>query len=411
MKNTLHKILSIYFILQTAVCIGQMQQYDFKRELNGINAQWHTITLPDEVFGKTKHNLNDIRIYGIKPNKDTIEAPYLLKVSKDKVTDNNVRFNLINTAQTRHGYYFIFEVPSLETINQINLFFKQQNFDWRVQLEGSQDLNQWFTIIKDYRILSIVNEVSNFQFTKLLFPHSKYRYFRLLVESEEKSELTTAEVLQHQTIAGTFNNYYISKWTVNENNSTKQSEIDIELAKPLPVSHIKIDVKDKFDYYRPIEIKYLSDSVKTEKGWKYEYRTLFSGTMHSLEKNEFVWSNVTTQQLKVYITNQNNQALNIHAVEVKGYVHELLARFTEPATYYLVYGHKSGSKPVYDINYFADKIPQNLTALTLGEELVIDKEKTLGTEPLFKNKLWLWCIMGLIVLVLGWFSLKMMKSE
>jgi hypothetical protein len=66
---------------------------------------------------------------------------------------------------------------------------------------------------------------------------------------------------------------------------------------------------------------------------------------------------------------------------------------------------------VYDINRFADKVPVELTTLNLGDEQLIKKREIPLTEPLFKNKTWLWLIMGLIIIVLGWFSIRMMKNN
>ena len=40
---------------------------------------------------------------------------------------------------------------------QIKLSFKQENFDWKVKLEGSNDNKVWFTVVTDYRILAIKN--------------------------------------------------------------------------------------------------------------------------------------------------------------------------------------------------------------------------------------------------------------
>jgi hypothetical protein len=31
--------------------------------------------------------------------------------------------------------------------------------------------------------------------------------------------------------------------------------------------------------------------------------------------------------------------------------------------------------------------------------------------PLFKNKAWLWAIMIIIILILGWFSVRMLKTK
>ncbi|HIN40210.1 MAG TPA: DUF3999 family protein [Flavobacteriales bacterium] len=410
MKLTV-KTLACILLLLGSYAYGQIDQYSFKRELNGITDQWHKLTLPDVIFGKVLHDLSDIRIFGITAGNDTIEVPYLIQLTSEEILSKEINFKIVNTSHNEKGYYFTFEIPTDEPINQIKLDFKQKNFDWILQLEGSQNQQEWFTIIEDYRILSINNELTDFQFTKISFQNSKYHFFRLLIGSKEKPNLTVAKISQNEVTDGTFRIYTIKKAKTNDHKKTKQTEIAVDLALPVSVSHIKIGIKDTFDYYRPITIKYLTDSINTEQGWKYNYRTLTSGTLNSIEENEFRINNVILRNLIVLIHNNDNQPLSIGEIEVKGYVHELVARFTEPASYFLTYGNNNARKPQYDIDRFTNKIPEEITMLDLGDEQKIDKEELSVIEPLFKNKTWLWLIMATIILLLGWFSFNMIRKN
>lgn len=390
---------------------GQFNQYNYKRELSGIKDQWNKIVLPDEIYGQVTSDLSDFRIYGLSKNNDTIEAPYILKIAEDKISEKEISANQINQSNNNKGYYWTFEVPAGNTVNQLNLEFIEQNFDWKATLDGSQNLREWFTIARDYRILSIKNDLVDFQFTKVDFTDSKYRYYRMLIKSDKQPELVTAKITLNDIVKGDFVNYAIKTIKVNENKEDKHTEIDIDLKSAVPVSKLKIFVNDKFDYYRPITIKYPADSFKTEQGWKYRYSTLASGMLNSLETNEFRFNSTILKKLKITIDNQNNVPLKIDSFVVKGYFHELIGRFTEPATYFLVYGNKLAAKPNYDIDHFADKIPFNLQKLTLGSEQFNEKEATHKQMPLFQNKIWLWAIMAIIIVLLGWFSLTMIRKK
>ncbi|MCK5440335.1 MAG: DUF3999 family protein [Maribacter sp.] len=405
------KSYTSFLLLLCSYSYGQMEQYDYKRELKGISEQWHTMILPNNFFGRVSQNLSDIRIFGITANNDTVESPYLLRLATEKISRKEVAFKTLNASHNDKGFYFTFEIPTTEPINQIKLEFKQPNFDWRLKLEGSLNQQEWFTIIENYRILSIKNEITDFRFTTLTFPSSKYRFFRLLIDSKEKPELAAARIAQSEITDGIFKKYPIKKTYTKENKQLKQTEIDIELQFAVPISHINIGITDTFDYYRPITIKYLSDSLETEQGWKYNYSTLASGTLNSIDENEFTFSSTTLQKLKIIIRNQDNQALTLDSIKAKGYVHKLVARFTEPATYFLTYGNNNVSKPKYDIKQFENKIPETLTTLDLGDEQSIEKTKFSKTDPLFKNKTWLWTVMTAIILLLGWFSVKMIRNK
>lgn len=404
------KISAVFLILFCTFSYGQLDQYNYKRELQGITAPWHKVILPEEIFGKVSNNLSDIRIFGITAAKDTIEAPYLLKLKAEKIVAKDVNFKFLNTTQNEKGYYFTLEVPSEDAINQLKLDFNIQNFDWKLTLEGSQNQQEWFTVVDDYRILSIKNAATDYQFTNVTFPSAKFRFFRLLVKSQENPEMVNVKATYNVVNNGGFVDYTIANIKTIQDKEEQKTTLEIDLKSAVAVSSLQIKVKDTFDYYRPISIQYVADSVKTEQGWNYLYETLISKTLSSVEKNEIKFESTILKKLKISISNQDNEPLNIESITVKGTIHELLVRFTEPAAYFLTYGNKKATKPNYDIERFDSKVPDTLTVLTLGNEQKIDKKDT-TKAPLFKNKMWLWLLMGIIILVLGWFSIKMMGKK
>lgn len=405
------RICSCLLFLVCRYAVAQMGAYDYARELKGVSGQWHKIELPNDIFGKTLYNLNDIRIYGLTPDKDTIEVPYLLQLAADKTGEKEVPFKMLNASSSSKGYYFTFQALTDNPVNEISLTIRQPNFDWRIDLEGSQDQSEWFTIIRDYRILSIKNELTDFTFTKLHFPLSKYRYFRLFFNSREKPMLSGVTIAKKEIQEGAFRIFPVSKLNITNDKKTKQTEIEIGLPMPVPVSRLRISVKDTIDYYRPVSIQYIRDSIKTEKGWLYDYGILTSGILNSMEEAALECNSTVVQNLKVVIDNRDNLPLTIDTVRIEGYVHKLLVRFTEDARYVLVYGNSKAEKPSYDLGFFTDKIPAALTALVLGDEQKRQKELPVMPEPLFKNKAWLWAVMVVIIVLLGWFSLKMIRGK
>ncbi|MGB4774302.1 MAG: DUF3999 family protein [Daejeonella sp.] len=399
-----------FFLFYSLISIGQIKEYNYKRELKGVADTWHKIILPDELFGKVSPDFADLRIFGITEKKDTVEAPFLLQLSEEKATQKEIQFKLINQSGNQNGYYYTFEIQSSEPVNQVVLDFKQQNFDWKIIVEGSQNQQEWFTIAEDYRILSIKNQLTDYQFTKLTFPDAKYRFLRLLIKSKEKPDLLSAKIAEQKVVNGVYKTYQAKAVKTIQERKLKQTVIDVELPASVPVSYLKLAVHNTFDYYRPISIEYLVDSVKTQKGWIYNFNTITSGMLSSVEKNEFKFVNTISGKIRIIITNDDNEPLRIDSITVKGNVHTLLARFTQPAKYYLVYGNKGASKPYYDIEQFTDKIPANLTELSIGNEQKIINGLIPGSAPLFQNKVWLWVVMGLIIILLGWFSIRMISK-
>ena len=406
----LHKITSILLICFHATLFGQMQEYGFQRDLTGIAHEWHAVMIPSEMFSHLKQDLTDVRIYGISEENDTIEAPYILKINGPTTDQTIVNFKLINESKTENGYYYTFEIPTKVAINSIKLQFNRTNFDWRVHLEGSHNQKEWFTIKDNYRILAIKNAQTDYKFTTLTFPDSKYAYYRIKVGSKEHPAFKKASIKQINKNEGIVIAYQITSFTTEESNAKKQSISYLEFEHPVPLSQLKFNIANKQDYYRNMSIEYLVDSIQTDKGWKHNYRKLASGTLNSMDDNSFDIHTRIVQNIKVIIENNDNEPVTISSIEAKGYVHQLTARFNKPATYYLAYSNAKALRPKYDITRFQENIPQTLTPLTLGAQVKIKGKNVAQQAPLFENETWLWAIMIVVVLVLGLFTYKMFSG-
>ncbi|WP_298952629.1 DUF3999 family protein [uncultured Nonlabens sp.] len=404
------KLFTVLTLLVSVISFAQLKEYNYKRSLDPVKEDWHSITVPDDVFSKVSPSLNDMRIYGISTSLDTIEVPYILKIHKEKAISQKHPFEIINTSKTDKGFYFTFRLDAPTSINNIQLSFKDTNFDWKVNLEGSHDLKQWFTILENYRILDIHNTTSVYTFTDLVLPESSYRYFRVLVRSDQQPVLEYALISMDKLIDGDVVKHRVKTMKLKEDKSTKSSVFEFELENKVPVSSIKLHVDANYDYFRTINISYLSDSIHTEKGWRYNYRNISTATLNSLESNDFKINKTIAQKFRISVLNGDNQSLDITSVAVKGYKHELIARFTQPADYVLAYGNEAGYRPNYDIRKFKNTIPAQLTSLGLGEEVTIDKIKPTEVSPLFENEWWLWVVMGIVITLLAGFTFKMLSN-
>lgn len=416
MKFKILIFFSLIIVLNSFGQINQSQEierdYNYKSELTGIKNGWNKIILPNEVFKDVEPSLNDIRIFGITKQLDTVEAPYILYRQKDEIIDQWVLFKMINQVKNDRGYFYTFEVKQANDVNYVKLDFGQQNFNWRINFEGSNDQDEWFSIVEDYRLVGIKNNLTDYKFSDISFPATRYKYYRLQIKDSKTKPIINSSFLQLKKITkGIYRDFPVENLTNKENKKNKTTIIEFNLEQPVPVSALEINVQNDFDYYRKITVQYLSDSLKIEKGWKYNYRDLTTSILNSIEPNVIKFRSKTLQKIRLIIDNQDNQPLTINQVLVKGYKHHLITRFSEPANYFLAYGNPKAKKPNYDIVNFTNNIPSLLDELKLGSIEKIDKTPPFKQEPLFTNKLWLYGIMVVIIFLLGWFSLKMVQTD
>lgn len=390
---------------------AQTNPYRYKRELKGVNTKWHSFAIPNDVFKNAQSGLADLRIFGVK-GKDTVEVPYILEQSADQVTDRETTFNIINQSSNANGFFYTFQASTAASINQIKLSFKQENFDWKVKLEGSNDNKEWFTVLNDYRILSIKNSNTDYKFTQLDFATAKYSYFRLAIKANEQPQLNAAKILKTDTLKGVYAAVPYKSYQLANDTATKQSIINVDLTNPAHLSYLKINAQSDFDFYRTLKIEYATDSFKTEKGIQYNYAPLFDGTISSLETPEFNFTSTFVSRLKITIENNDNKPLRLTSIDLRGPVYELVGRFDDATlSYALYYGNKEVNAPDYELKNFENKIPMQVTSLAVGtaqNNPAFTAEKV--KAPLFENKLWLWCLMGVIIALLGFFGYKMLRS-
>jgi len=273
MNRPTKTILTI-FLFTSGIVFGQMNNYTYKRLLSGINAQWHSIRIPDDIYGKVANDLSDIRIYGLTSKNDTVEAPFIIRRSEEENLSKTINFKLINLSSTEAGYFYTFDVPGGTIINRMNLNLGRSNFDLTVRIEGSQDQLNWYTIIDKYRIVGLSNTETEFAYTDISFSDSKYRYLRLFIPGKEDPKVTSASLTLQQTTNSRFRTFEVK--SINRLEESTQTIIELNIGKKLPVSRLRFNIKEKIDYFRPLRIEYASDSVETEMGWLVNYSTLIS---------------------------------------------------------------------------------------------------------------------------------------
>jgi hypothetical protein len=402
-----NKILVAALVLLTCASLyAQRNDFSFKRKVTAVQREgWHAITLHPEIFIHCNRDLGDLRLYTIT-GKDTTAVPYLLKKRITEVREQEAELAAINKSKKGDELYMTFELPKDLKVNFISLDFEETNYFAFVTIEGSHDKKEWFQVRENQRIFSLDNSVDSYEYSLVNFPIADYKYLRVRVRSDKKLTFERA-VFRHQQVKEGKYNIIPSAWTTKEVKSTRQSVIDISLRHYQPLGNLRIETDNSNNYYRYCEIAVLTDSIKTEKGWVKNYMTINEGYLTSYMPNEFSLKDHQARELRLTINNLDNAPLKITGVKVDGPVVELIANI-KPDTY-LFYGDRLLSAPVYDLTYFEEKIPAVPANATLGQEESISAPPT-KISALFENKFWLWGIMIAVIGLLGFFTVRMMKS-
>ncbi|MCP9767612.1 DUF3999 family protein [Lacihabitans sp. LS3-19] len=385
-------------------------QFQYKRKILGIENEWQKIDLPVDIHEKTVGNFNDIRIIGIKNIKDTIEMPFLFS---NKIPPNeSVNFNIINTSKSGGEYFFTLESKKPKEINQINLKFGNANFEWNADFQGSDDLINWFEILEEIRLVGLKNEEANFQFSKLKFAKSKFRYYRTKIKTNVQPNLISATYDEFSQKFDETQKTNVINLKTQQNSLKKQTIIEAELDFKSPINSLKIELDKPVDYLRNITIEYEEIHYDKKQNPSKIFQTAYNGSISSLKKNVVSFETLISKKIRLTIYNTDNQALNIKNIELFGPKNIIIARFQDPTLeYYLVYGNSKISKPNYDLINFSDKIPIEISNSELGKE-EINLQLLESNKTAFNfSKYLIWCILFIILLVVAWFSIQMLKEK
>lgn len=402
------KRYSIILIGLANICFGQIKDFAYQKDiLNGVEG-WNRIQLADEMYSKINPSLSDIRIFGItsSPKKDTIEMPYVVNVVP-KVEEAFHEFRIINRYTEGNTTSFIVQPQQSEAINYIDLEFDEKNFDWKVSIEGSEDKVDWKPILQNARVMSIQNNDANFKYTHLDFPLSEYKYFRITVNAKD-CKLTVAKIRKKiESIAATrnFQKVLAQKTIVQK----KETLIQFSLTDAIPISELSFEVLSPQQYYRPMSLCYTYDSVQSDKGVIFQRQNLFNGSISSLGSSKISFANTIAQHFEIKIYNEDNQPLDFIVKSVSGEPYSLISNFTKADQYFICYGNDTINAPSYDLKYFANPTDVRYNLVRLGE--TVTKNKVVAKTPHDRNKKLLWVVIVATVLLLGAFTIKMLKEK
>lgn len=409
MKNSAFWVL-VFQVVFVIHVYGQAKDYLYRRPLHGISTEWHQLNLNEEILAKLNDSKSDLRVLSM--NGDSLQIPYLLQENQEKLEWKKVPFKVINESQRNDWYYLTLECDTGLVANDISLEFFQDNFDWRVNLEGAEKLGEWATILNDIRILSIRNQYTSYSFSRLRFSNCRFPYYRISIRGKEKPQLKSIALNQELYKPGQSLSYQLKSFELIQHKERKQTEVRFSLRFPADITGIQLYCKSRFDYFREALIEKLVDSIQTDAGWTRRYSLIRSANFSSNDYSPLSFAPTRGQDFRILINNGDNPNLDIESVSAFGPALSMMLRFPPDASnqeYFLYYGNKDAKAPQYDITAFPNKIPSHASALSLGEEERV-KEALNRVDNDYKSPRWIWFVLIPLLAFLGLFAFRMLNK-
>ncbi|MES2836450.1 MAG: hypothetical protein V4667_02915 [Bacteroidota bacterium] len=405
--------LALIFVFVQSATYAQLVSYSNFSPLKKFDKEtWVDIRLTPEMLSKSKSNLHDFKLYAVSKT-DTTEIPYVMEWMGYKVVETEIPFETLpENKNDDKATYINIKMKDKAYVNDIKFDIEEKNYEKSVKILGSNDNENWQTIIDKSRIAAHFDELESYNYSTVFFNTGGFMYYRLIIDNQTSPAVKINEISlnKHEEFPGVYGqlNNFKTKTTHNKVNQT--SEVEIDFNGNYYINQIEIiPAKKQADFHRHINIHYLT-TEGLRGGTKEHYTLANSGIVTSSKPNFLDCYNDRTHKIKLEILNKNNEPIKIDSIKVFYEVVRLLAKLPAKEQVLLVYGKEKEPKPVYDLAYFTDKIPTDLeqiNSLTEYEQVRMMEV----VSPLIESKNWLWAIMLVVIVVIGFFAIKLLRKS
>ncbi|MDQ3108693.1 MAG: hypothetical protein M3R17_02265 [Bacteroidota bacterium] len=407
------------------------QIFHWESPVDAVGADgYYRILLQPDVTAKLQTHFSDVRIY----DQDNVETSYL--IYKDEATqgvDRFVTYQIVDKHYSNGCCSHITVKNSLENpIDHIVLEVNNAQAKREMTLTASYDGEHFFALVDHFTVASFntynKGERKTTSLLRFDFPFTDYKYYRFNFDDWTwwwHNYNQPVFVVRAGYIEPTFipeECLEIPQPLLLQTDSTKkkQSYIHISFADSQYVDHLrfKIAAKNKSgDYYRAASLYQI---VETTTGGitKKEEVFISSTIVSSVNANEINLGRMRVKDLVLRIDNDDNQPLLVSSIRAFQVKHYLVADLEKKNNYFIRFGNDSIPAPVYDLAYFKDKIPAKPEVIKSGIRKDIS-EKRISTkaedqaqlgDSIFKDKKIIWGAIGLVILLLGVMTMRMLKE-
>lgn len=408
------KLIVLAYALIAGHLSAQLNTYDYYREIKPVNENaFYKLKIGSGVIDRPGH----YRVYEI--GKDTLEVPHLIEEYDNSSYDRSF-FKYLNIVDKSYiankNSYATLVVDSGLTYSSVYLNFSAPEFFKNVTLEGSDDNKNWKTIIENEKVFHYFRPpFDHYYRNKISFSPVTFKYIRVISDDMDspKLDISSAYIPLTEEVSNGDGELLSTGLIRTEDKEKKQTIIECSFRRMYFIGCLQIKVENEMPYRREVEVEFLTQNTGNDK-WVVFGRSIIS----SNSSNKIYFKNYSSRdanfktiKMRIIIHNLDDRPLG--TISIDAFTHEeiLKCKLEKDKKYVLAYGKSNDAMPQYDLQYFKNAIPLNLKYAETGNEQKISHVVAETPSPLFGNKLWIWIALTAGVLLIGIFTLKLLKQE
>jgi hypothetical protein len=416
------KLLSFICVLAAFTTAGAQTFFRYRTPLNAVDSTGYSrLLLAPEVRGEMRAGFEDLRIY----DSENHVVPFVIATEKPvPPVTRFVQYPVKEQHDEPGDCWITVENPLYKTENLSHICLEVNNTEVQrgMILSGSYDNVKWYAL-KDEFVTSFYESFergakATTNIVRFDFPLSDYRYFRFNFDNwwwwhdyrnpvfiaRAGVLVTTPAVVEDQRME-------ISGVLFSAKQYGKTTAVDITLPGQPYVDYLRFDLAAAAGpgtFYRGAHL-YIADSShhcdKATSGY------IAADVLSNTSKNEFDLRGRHESHFCLHIENEDDQPLLVNGVHATGMRKYAIAYLEKGESYFLYYGNDTIGAARYDLRYQQDALssaPMNVIGTGKPESIAIAALPQ--PIPENNNQLYIWLAIGVVVLILGWMSVKMLRE-
>lgn len=408
-------VVALLFCLLAISAFAQYKSYDYSREIKPVQETgFYKLKIGSSVIDRPGH----YRIFELG-EKDTLEVPYIIEEYDNSTYDKSFfrYLNIIDKSfKANQTSYATLVIDSGLIYNSLYLNYNSPEFFKNVTIEGSDDNKNWKTIIENEKVFHYFREPNDHYYrNKISFGDVSFKYLRVLTDDTDlpKLDLASAYIPLTEEVSNGDGELLATGLIRTEDKVKKQTVIECSFKRMYFIGCLQIKVENDMPYRREVDVEFLTQNTSNDKWVVFGHSTISSNSSNKIYFRNYSTRDANFKTIKMRVTIHNLDDRPLGTITMDAFTHEeiLKCRLEKNKKYALVYGKENDSPPQYDLAYFKNAIPLNVKYATTGNEIKIEHPAVVVQEPLFANKIWIWIALTGGVLIIGIFTLRLLKQE
>jgi len=301
-----------------------------------------------EVLDKARADQADLRLYDSAGR----ELPYALLIRRELDTHSLFTSREFNRAVEGAAALVSCDLgPQPQEHNEVTVSTAGTNFRRLVDVQGSPDGAQWFTLASQAILFRFTAGGRTVEQDSVSYPVSRYRYVRVRVDRDPQVDRAAPEI----TSLGVLRSIRLKGETVSFEGYMQPREADrfqgrpasvwrIDLAGRIPLQSLVLNIGER-TFSRPFQLEIVDDPASPE--------MIASGDLARGEENaaaplQIDFHEQFASKLKLTVTDDRNPPLSLGGVTALSAARQVIFQGTG-GTVRLYYGNPKGMAPHYDL--------------------------------------------------------------